>query len=231
MAIKAMIFDLDDTLYDESEYVNQAFENTAAYLARRLGMPGRKEEFRRRMLELTEQNGRGKVFDRLCEETGARLPVSELVQTYRSTRPALSLYPDAEELLRSLGEKGVKTGLITDGCSPVQHEKIAALGLDGRLDSVIVTDDFGIRKPQTEAYEKCLRALACAPREAAYVGDNPRKDFIGAKALGMKTFRIIREKGMFMGVQAEPEWEAEYCIRSLAELIEWVPPEGGREEE
>lgn len=229
MAIKAVIFDLDDTLYDEFQYVDQAFENTAVYLAHRLGMPGRKEEFHRRMLELTEKNGRGKVFDLLCEETGTGIPISELVQAYRSTRPVLKLYPDAERLLQSLEGMKVKTGLITDGCGRVQHEKIAALGLDGRLDSVIVTDDFGLCKPQVEVYEKCLRALGCAPGEAAYVGDNPRKDFAGAKTLGMKTFRIIREKGMYMKLQAEPGWEAEYNIQSLTELTKKLQ-NGGRTE-
>lgn len=222
MGVKAIIFDLDDTLYDESEYVNQAFENTAACLARRLRNPGRKEEFHRRMLELAEQNGRGRVFDLLCEEIGARLPISELVQIYRSTVPTLTLYSDAEQLFRILEERQIKTGLITDGCRQVQHEKISALGLDRRLDSVIVTDDFGLSKPDTAVYRKCLQALGCEPQEAAYVGDNPRKDFIGARALGMKTFRIVRERGMYMGVRAEPDQEAERRIASLAELAEWV---------
>ncbi|MCM1057002.1 MAG: HAD-IA family hydrolase [Firmicutes bacterium] len=215
MEIRAVLFDLDDTLYDEWEYVRQAFENTAAYLADRLGMPDRKEAFYRRMLELTEEHGRGKVFDILCEELGIGVPVSELVQAYRSTKPILRLYPDGERLLQSLKDRGVKTGLITDGCSQVQHEKIKALGLEDRLDSVIVTDDFGLCKPQTAVYEKCLRALDCAPNQAVYVGDNPLKDFIGAKALGMKTVRIIREKGMYMGLEAEPGGEAEYTVRSL----------------
>lgn len=222
MRVKAIIFDLDDTLYDESEYVRQAFENTANCLACRLGNPGRKGELHRRMLELAEQNGRGRIFDLLCEEIGARIPVSQLVQTYRSTVPTLKLYSDAEQLLRILAERQIKTGLITDGCGQVQHEKITALGLDERLDSVIVTDDFGLSKPDTAVYWKCLRALGCEPREAAYVGDNPGKDFIGARALGMKTFRIVREKGMYMGVRAEPEQEAEWRIASLAELAEWV---------
>lgn len=220
MAIRAIIFDLDDTLYDESEYVNQAFENTAAYLAEKTGMPERKETFHRRMLELTEEYGRGRVFDRLCEEEDVNFPVRQLVEVYRGTRPVLKLYPDAERLLQKLEERGMKTGLITDGCGKVQHEKIAALGLEERMDGVIVTDDFGICKPQTAVYEKCLEILDCAPQEAAYIGDNPRKDFYGARQLGMKTLRIVREKGMCVRTSAEPEWEADHCIRSLDELME-----------
>lgn len=220
--IKAMIFDLDDTLYDESQYVSQAFANTAGYLACRLETPERKGEFCRRMMETARKNGRGRVFDLLCKEEGIDIPIKELVEVYRSTRPFLKLYPDAEQILKVLEESGIKTGLVTDGCGRVQHEKIAALGLDVRLDSVIATDDFGLCKPQTTVYEKCLEALECFPGEAAYIGDNPRKDFIGARELGLITFRIIRDKGMYMDEQAGPDREADYTIRSLTELIPWV---------
>lgn len=220
--LRAVIFDLDDTLYDEAEYVSQAFAHTAAYLAEKLGTPEKKEIFHGRMLELMERDGRGRIFDVICEETGAALSVEELVRVYRGTKPVLRLYPDAELLLQSLSEKQIKTGLITDGCSRVQHEKIAALELNRRLDCVIATDDFGMSKPQTAVYEKCLDALGCEPSAAAYVGDNPRKDFVGAKALGMDTFRIVREKGMHMRDEAEPEREAAHRIAALTELEGWL---------
>lgn len=220
--LQAVVFDLDDTLYDEAEYVNQAFAYTAAYLAEKLGAPSRKAALHGRMLELLERDGRGRIFDAICAETRAALSVEELVQIYRSTKPVLRLYPDAELLLQSLSEKQRSTGLITDGCSRVQHAKIAALGLDKRLDCVVVTDDFGLSKPQAAVYEKCLLALGCAASEAAYVGDNPQKDFIGAKTLGMDTFRIVREKGMHMRDEAEPEREAAHRIAALTELEGWL---------
>lgn len=220
--LQAVIFDLDDTLYEEAAYVTQALEHAAAHLAEKLGAPSRKAALHRRMLELLERDGRGRIFDVICQETDAALPVKELVQAYRSTKPVLKLYPDAEECLSRLSEKGIKTGLITDGCGRVQHEKIAALGLDRRLDCVVVTDDYGMAKPQTAAYEKCLFALGCAASEAAYVGDNPWKDFIGAKALGMETFRIVRKSGMHMRDEAGPEREAARRIAALTELEGWL---------
>lgn len=220
--LKAVIFDLDDTLYEEAAYVAQALEHASEYLAGRLGAPSQKAALHRRMLELLERDGRGRIFDVICGETGAAVSVEELVRVYRSTKPVLKLYPDAEEILRRLSERGIRTGLITDGCSRVQHEKVAALGLDRRLDCVVVTDDYGMAKPQTAVYEKCLFALGCAAPEAAYVGDNPRKDFIGAKALGMETFRIVRRSGMHMRDEVEPEREAAHRIAALTGLEGWL---------
>lgn len=220
--LRAVLFDLDDTLYDEEEYVRQAFYNTADYLARLTGEPQRTQALYDRMLSLLAQNGRGRIFDDICAECGADIPIDRLVDVYRSTRPHLTLYPDAEETLAVLSGKGIRTGLITDGCGQVQHRKIEALGLDKRLDCVLATDDCGWSKPQTQVYESCLRALGCAAGEAAYVGDNPRKDFIGARALGMQTFRIVRERGMCMGMTAPCGYEADHRITALTELLSWI---------
>lgn len=216
--IKAVVFDLDDTLYDEFEYVSQAIQKVAVFLADRLPEQGQSERLHSRMLELLEKNGRGRIFDDICKEIGVETKIEELVEIYRGTKPVLRLYQDAELLLESLESRNIKTGLITDGCSQVQHEKIRALGLDERLDCVIATDDFGMSKPQTEPYEKCLAELGCRPQEAVYVGDNPCKDFIGAKKLGMKTFRILRARGMHMKDAVPPEWDAEDRIFSLTEI-------------
>ena len=145
------------------------------------------------------------------------LPVKKLVEVYRSTRPVLRLYPDAEQLLERLEKKAVKTGLITDGCSMVQHAKIEALSLNKRLDYVLATDDFGISKPQRAVYERCLEALGCTPEEAVYIGDNPAKDFCGAREIGMATVRIVRPKGMYMQDRAEAGKEADVTVHLLTD--------------
>lgn len=258
--IKAVIFDLDDTLYEEESYVRQALFHTAEYMAEQSGLTGQSEQtgldgqveqnglngqggrteqngltgqdeltaqeekrekteqFYRRMLEILQEEGRGRIFNRVCEEFQVELPVKKLVEVYRSTRPVLQLYPDAEQLLERLEKKAVKTGLITDGCSMVQHAKIEALSLNKRLDYVLATDDFGISKPQRAVYERCLEALGCTPEEAVYIGDNPAKDFCGAREIGMATVRIVRPKGMYMQDRAEAGKEADVTVHLLTEL-------------
>ena len=134
----------------------------------------------------------------------------------------LSLYPDGEELIGWLKERGIKTGLITDGNVQVQHNKIRALGLDERLDVVLASYDLGLRKPDAGVYVYCLEKLSCTPGEAVYVGDNPLKDFIGARKLGMRTARIIRPEGLHMRRTAQEGYDADKTVHLLTELEEWI---------
>lgn len=227
--LRAVLFDLDDTLYRERDFVDQSFRSVAKAMAGYLsakrkpgsgqGLPGEsEEELFGQMIELMEQEGRGEIFNRLCERYDVDIPVQELVRIYRETEPVLVLYPDGEKFLARLEKEQIKTGLITDGNVQVQHNKIRALGLDQRLDVVLASYDLGLRKPDTGVYTYCLEKLGCRPEEAVYIGDNPLKDFIGAGKLGMKTVRIIRPEGLHMWRTAQEGYEADRTVHLLTEV-------------
>ena len=231
--LRAVLFDLDDTLYRERDFVDQSFRSVAKVMAgylsakgksgRGQGFPGEsEEELFGQMIELMEQEGRGEIFNRLCERYDVDIPVQELVKIYRETKPVLELYPDGEELLGWLEDREIKTGLITDGNAAVQRNKIEALGLDRRLNVVLASYDLGLRKPDKGVYVYCLEKLECRPEEAVYIGDNPLKDFIGAKKLGMKTVRIIRPEGLHMWREEEEGYGADVTVHLLTELKEWI---------
>ncbi|MBE5852439.1 MAG: HAD family hydrolase [Lachnospiraceae bacterium] len=222
--VKAVIFDLDDTLYNELDYVLQGFRNVAEYLGKEYSVDV--DEVHERMCKILREQGRGKIFDSICEAYHITAPVKKLVEIYRATKPKLFLYPDAEEVLNKLRQKNMKIGLITDGCSQVQHQKIDALYLNDLMDAVLATDDLGkdeegnpYCKPNKRVYEFVLEKLQCKPQDAIYIGDNPQKDFVGAKALGMKTLRIVREMGDHMHEQVESEYEADVTIHNLTECM------------
>ena len=218
MNLKAIIFDLDDTLYDEEEYVHEAFLNTADCISDRFEYLSR-DALYKRMLELLATNGRGKIFDEIIKEFNLPLSVSEVVSMYRNTLPKLSLYEDATAFLDALSKTEIKTGLITDGCSLVQHNKVNALSLETKLNFILVTDDFKLSKPDSGVYLKCLEGLGIVnPKDAVYIGDNPGKDFIGAREIGMKTIRIIRPRGMHMKDIATSEYEADVTINLLTDI-------------
>ncbi|NLM97161.1 MAG: HAD-IA family hydrolase [Halanaerobiaceae bacterium] len=230
--IKAVIFDLDDTLYYELDYVKSGFRAVSRYISSKYGVS--EEEFYQLQLDILEMEGLGKVFDLTLENFSLPLDeVERMLAVYRSHIPeGIQLYEDAEYILKKLKrEKKYKTGIITDGNSLVQWNKIKALSLIDLVDEIIVTDDFGIdkRKPAPFAYLKLLETFQIQAGEAVYIGDNPLKDFIGARKLGMKTIRVLREEGMHIEKRMIAEYEADkeiYSLYALKELLKFDVGEG-----
>ncbi|MCR5717070.1 MAG: HAD family hydrolase [Lachnospiraceae bacterium] len=214
---KAILLDLDDTLYREYSYVSAAFEEVAAYLSDRYGVE--QDALMATMQELLITNGRGRIFDDVCKQYVIQENISHLVQIYRSARPKLSLYEDAEIFLKELRKMGVKSAVITDGAAGVQRAKIEGLGLEEVIDEVLVTDELGLSKPDPQVYTTVLEKLQISANEAVYVGDNPAKDFIGARALGLDTVRIIRPFGDHMREEAKQGFDADRQISLLTDLL------------
>ncbi len=99
--------------------------------------------------------------------------------------------------------------------------KIKALELDRFVDCIVVTGDLGDEhwKPSETPYRKMVECLNLPFHECVYVGDNPHKDFVTTKRLGMKTVRIVREIGDHMQTKLSIAYEAEQTVCSLEELI------------
>lgn len=214
------IFDLDDTLYCEHDYVRSGFKEVAKFLA--ATHPQIKvETIYNEMINVWQSLGRGKVFDVVCEKFHIRTNISQLVNIYREHKPTLTLYKDAAEVLSFFSMNHVPLGLITDGKSVMQWNKIKALKIEKYFSAIVVTDDLGeyAWKPSPIPFQKVVSDLEVDIKDCLYIGDNPHKDFITAKKLGMKTIRIIREVGDHMGTFLDKEFEADYQIGSLTELI------------
>lgn len=216
--IKAVLFDLDDTLYYEKEYVLEAFKQVAHYLENKYKK--NEEKLFERMRDILEELGRGKIFNIICEENNFDEDIRDLVELYRNSEPKLKLYNDSRIFLDWAKNNGYKLGIITDGASKVQWNKIKGLGIEALVDKIIVTDDLGKEfwKPHEKAYLDIMKYFNINKYECIYVGDNPTKDFIGAKKLGIRTIRIVREKGDHITTFLEEKYEADININNLLEL-------------
>lgn len=217
--IRAIIFDLDDTLYDEMQFVTGGFQAVARFMSLHYAVD--EESFFHLLFTTYGKYGRGKIFDRALQEIGLykKSLVQRLVQEYRYHEPKLSLYADARMALMQL-KNCYKIGLITDGNQRVQRNKIKALHLNGFFKVAITTTSYGLKnqKPATLPYTVALRKLAIRPTETVYVGDNPHKDFIGAKKLGLKTIRLLR--GTYQDIKLDSTYEAELKINNFSQLME-----------
>ena len=222
--IKAFVFDLDYTLYDEIQFFNSGMKDVSEYVSKKFNIPA--NEVYEFCMESVKKEGRGKTYNHLCEEYNLEEDPMNLVEVYRSTRPKLQLYEEAKEVLSLLKNEGKLIGVITDGNAVVQEAKVRLLGLFEIIDALVLPDALVINgethltKPNPVVYEECLKKLGVKPEEAVYIGDNPSKDFWGAKKIGMKTIQVIREDGMFMRKEApSKEYEADESVKDLRDIF------------
>ena len=209
--VKGVIFDLDDTLYSEQEYVRSGFRAVSAYLG------GGCEE----KLWQFFREGRPAI-DALLQELGRESEKAEALNVYRQHIPAIRLREGAEELIRRLKKEGKKVGIITDGRPEGQRNKLKVLGLEALADDVIVTDELGgvqFRKPCDIAFRILQTRWRLDPSDIVYVGDNIRKDFQAPRQLGMRTVWFRSGDGLYDRAEAEKQLlKPEQLCRSFAEL-------------
>jgi HAD superfamily hydrolase (TIGR01549 family) len=191
--IKAFVFDLDDTLYSEKEYVKSGFREVSKCL------PNIENAFEKLWTAFEE---RKPSIDYLLESEGiySEDVKKTCIETYRLHRPNIHLYSGIIEMFAALRNKGFRLGIITDGRPEGQRAKIEVLGLSEMVDEIIITDELGgaqFRKPCDIAFRIMKERLGVDYGEMAYVGDNPTKDFIAPRALGMRTIYFQNDDGIY----------------------------------
>lgn len=205
--IKGVIFDLDDTLYSEKEYVKSGYKIVSDYLG------GGYED---RLWEFFEA---GKLaIDELLKELERKDEKETVLNLYRTHKPIIHLYPGVAEMIEELKNRGIKVGIITDGRPEGQRNKIEALGLD--IDDVIVTDELGgvqFRKPCDIAFRIMATCWRLNPADIIYVGDNPVKDFQAPRQMGMKSVWFRNVDGLYM--QSADHTKG---IRNIADLTSFL---------
>jgi putative hydrolase of the HAD superfamily len=191
--MKAVIFDLDDTLYPYIQHVHSGFAAVATYIDRTFRVPARDAYATLRVAR--EAGARGSEFQRLCEVH--RLDqsiVPDLLREYAAHRPQLWLTHDAASVLSALRRNGWRLGLLTNGDPAVQRQKVEVLGLAALLDHVVYASEHAPGgKPAREPFIEVLRRLQVAAQDAVMVGDDPVNDVDGARAVGIRTIFLARQ--------------------------------------
>jgi putative hydrolase of the HAD superfamily len=188
--IQALIFDLDDTLYPERDFIAGGYRVVAQHIAGRHALSC--DDIFSAMMATLNSLGRRKVFSALLVQfPNISIPLAELVEVYRRHNPAINLFPGYHALLRDLAAR-YRLGIITDGLPYVQKRKVSALGLDGIVDKIIYSWEYGSErgKPHPLSFSLMLESLQVDPQSALFIGDNPNKDGMGAHTVGMKYAQI-----------------------------------------
>lgn len=222
--IHTLVFDLDDTLFAEREFVLSGFRAAGDWARQVLGISGLTETTTR----LFESGCRALVFDKALAELNVEATpetVAKLVAAYRGHEPVLHLLPDAQSTLQ-WASTCFRLALISDGLLDVQRRKVAALRLEGVFSTVVLTDVWGRAhwKPSRRSYLEVMRCLPGPSGGYVYIGDNPQKDFIGARAVGWHTVRIRRIGAEHSNDDASPAEAADREISTLLDLKLFLRP-------
>jgi len=213
--IKGVIFDLDDTLYSEKEYVKSGYRAVSDYLG------GGYEDI------LWTYFKQGKpAIDELLKSIRREDERENAVKIYREHKPDIHLYPGVEKMLSELKEKGYKIGIITDGRPEGQRKKINALCLDKLIgdENIIITDTLGgiqFRKPCDIAFRIIQNRWKLPAGELIYVGDNPEKDFQAPLQLGIASFWFENKDGIYyLGDDMASDVTINFCRNKVKNILE-----------
>jgi len=211
-SIRAVLFDLDGTLYDRDEHIQRlARLQFEAFFEDLKGIGW--ERFMKRNIEL-DVHGHGRpanIFSIMVAEWGLRSQLADALHNwFRDNFHAnLRLSEDARRTLDTLQDRGLRLGIITNGPSEWQSRKVDALGIRGYFASVVISGEEGVQKPDSVIFERAAARCGVTTTEAMFVGDNPDADVRGALMAGMHPVW-----------KRMPYWEAPEGVTAIENLSE-----------
>lgn len=216
--ISAILFDLDDTLFDR----DRAFRSWAESFVR--SHLEARDELRYReavdCLVSLDAGGycpRETLFSKIKESyPSLQQSIDRLVETfYQQFLCHMSLDEETQRLLDALGKAGIPFGIVTNGSHRQKH-KIEVLGLDRLTSCIFISEVFGCKKPEAKIFLAAASCLGAPPKEVLFVGDNPYTDIWGAHHAGMKTAWLYRGRAWPSDLSDTP---ADIIIGSTDELL------------
>ena len=175
-----IVFDLDDTLYNELDYLKSAYKAIALFLDR-----SDWKLLYSKMFSL--YRSKINVFEFVANAYNTEIQI--LIELYRDHLPEIQLFDGVLKVFDSIKAKNGKIGIITDGRSNAQRAKLKSLGILNYIDSIIVSDEIGSEKPNVANFRAIENSLSGTTYY--YIADNLKKDFIAPNKLGWKSVALI----------------------------------------
>lgn len=206
------IFDLDDTLFDEVDFLESGFKE----IVKAFPIKEKRDKLLKQMIGyFYEKKDVFKWLDDVFKEQLINCNKEKFLEVYRNHVPKITLKKDARELLNKLKKENLPIGLLTDGRSITQRNKIRALGIDGFFNDIIISEEFGTEKPNAKNY--LFFSNKYPGHEFYFIGDNTGKDFIVPKQLEWKIF-CLRDNGKNIHEQDLTGFKPNEVIDSLSEI-------------
>lgn len=233
--LRALFFDVDDTIYSSTDFAANA-RRMAAQAMIRAGLRMDEESVIEELNEVISEFGSNddRHFDKLIrrlpqgsvdEHSRILVVAAGMVAYHQCKFRSFTPFEDAHEALRQLKEKGLCLGVVTAGMAVKQAEKIIRLNLIPNLMSpkhIFITEDVGIGKSNPKIYMRACRSTNADPRECGYVGDNPTVDIDVPHRIGMRTF-LSRRGGKYADTQGTVK--PDHVIHNFWDLLDTLEQE------
>lgn len=212
--IEAVFFDFDGTLLDREASLVKFIEEQYERYKPELNEID-KQLYIKRFIELDARGyvWKDKVYSQLLVEMNiAGVTWQELLEDYITNfKHSCTGFQNLHEVLGKLKQMGLKMGMISNGKTHFQMANIKALDIEGYFDTILISEAVGLRKPDSQIFQKGLEALAVSASRSIFVGDHPENDVAASKRAGM------------MGIWKRDDYwhsaEADYTIEELEELF------------
>ncbi len=224
-------FDLDDTLFPELEYLKSAYWEIVLFALKRRGEINSSfnitaNEGYETMLNAF-YNGKN-AFEQLNKAFGLDIPLKTYLDIYRNHKPKRQHNEKLTFLLSSLSQEDNILGIISDGRSVQQRNKIAALDIEHFFakENIIISEEFGSQKPAEKNYSNFMERYPDTER-FIYVGDNTEKDFIAPNKLGWLTVGLLDKGGNIHKQRTDLpiDFLPKVWIKELREISSLIFPE------
>ncbi|MGI6244786.1 MAG: HAD family hydrolase [Pseudochelatococcus sp.] len=221
MSVSAVMFDLDETLFNRSDSLRAFVENQ--FSGRALGNLGNLRAVGDRFLALDRRGRTSKreVYDALLAETGFpdSAASATLFDDYETNAWRFArAFDGMAELLSWLANSGRRTAIVSNGQTHIQLRSLLALNLDRLVNTYLISEQEGCRKPEPAIFRRAAERLGVSVVDCVFVGDSPEADMIGARSLNMKTI-------WFPNGAVWPEhydWQPDAVIGSLPEIRDLI---------
>ncbi len=216
------VFDIDDTLYPEIQFVKSGFKEVASCLTTD---PAERKLLEFQLWQIFKEEGSGRVFNRLLEEQGDDADpetILELIDVYREHTPDIKPFEGLVSCLDALKKQGHSLSLLSDGFQSIQRRKLRILEIQDFFDFACFTPDLGLhhRKPDPAGYLQ-VQASLTRPARCVYIADNVEKDFVTPNRLGWRTIRMELPDQLYTNIKAPtPKHEAQHTVKSYSSLAE-----------
>jgi putative hydrolase of the HAD superfamily len=212
-----LVFDLDDTLYDEKQFVYSGFKEVANWMSMMSDSPY--IEIFDFMVNDLAINGRGTVFNNALDKYFKKTVknIRKCLSIYRLHKPNIKLDTDVVDLLLELRKK-YKLYIVTDGNKIVQSNKIKSLEVEKYVEKVFITYRYGLKasKPSLKCFEIIKNLEQVNWLDLVYIGDNPNKDFVNLNKVNAVTIRVLQ--GDYAFVDVKEDYDAKFKIDKLTNL-------------